>query len=386
VYFVHTERFISTDNIIDRGVGTPPAVYYTPIYDPASACMEPGVGIFPSCATNTNATFLADSQNNNAGAVFGDANWDISKEWEIDAALRFDQDDRRNTTDTPAPYLEALGLPDVTGEQRKAVFRALQPKGTIRYKPSDTWTLYTDWSRGFRSGGFNQTGVDANHVAGVNDIFQAEIADTYEVGTKMEFLERRLTLDADVYHTNSYNGYFFDYIAADSTQNLGNVSASYKGAELSLTYRPTRQLDLYLGGGYTDSRITAPLVSVAANGVVTEDPTVIGNQAPLVSRDTVNAGFEYREPVASGVDGTIRMDYNEIGRTWWEPYNITSRDPVNLVDLRLGLQGKQWTATLWSKNLFNEIYNAEFSPAPAGAGFLWRALPRTFGADFGYKF
>jgi iron complex outermembrane recepter protein len=250
----------------------------------------------------------------------------------------------------------------------------------LRYKPNDEWTLYGGWSRGFRSGGFNQTGVGevarANDVLGVNDLFQAEVADTYEVGVKSEFLDRRLSVDADVFHTQSKNGYFFVYIAADSTQNLGNLSATYKGAELSLTARPTDRLDLYASFGYTDSRITAMA-----------DPTVIGNQAPLVSRNTANAGVQYRQPLAAGLTGTVRLDYQEIGRTWWEPYNITSRDPVSLVDLRLGLQGEKWTLTAWSKNLTNKIYNAEFSPGNVGgAGFLWRALPRRYGLDLDYRF
>lgn len=379
VYFVHTERFISTDNIVDRGEGSIPNVYYQPLYDPAS-CVIPTT-FTPSCATNTNATFLADGQNNNAYAIFGDGTYDFTRQWELDIALRYDEDRRQNTTLTPTAYLPTTSA--FYGEVRKAVFRAVEPKGTVRYKPSDNWTLYADWSRGFRSGGFNQTGVGAlaaeEGIKGVNDIFQAEIADTYEVGTKVEFLDRRLSLDGDLYHTQSKNGYFFVYVAADSTQNLGNLNATYKGAELSLTYHPTRQLDLYVGGGYTDSRITAMA-----------DPTVIGNQAPLVSRDTINAGVQYHQPVGANLEGTARLDFQQIGRTWWDPYNVTSRDPVNLVNLRLSLAGGQWTGTLWSKNLTNTIYNAEFSPGAPGntpaAGFLWRALPRTFGLDLDYRF
>jgi iron complex outermembrane recepter protein len=365
-YYVHTERFISTGNLVDRGLGVP-AVYYTPLVDPAN----------PN-ATNTNVTFLADSQNNNAWALFGDATYAFTPEWEFDAALRYDEDRRENTTDTPTEFLPTTTA--YTGEIRKAVFSAPQPKGTLRYKPTDDWTFYGGWSRGFRSGGFNQTGVGAvareNGVLGVNDEFQAEIADTYEFGLKSEFLDRRLSLDADVYHTQSKNGYFFVYLAQDSTQNLGNLNATYKGAELSLTARPTDRLDLYASFGYTDSRITAMA-----------DPTVIGNQAPLVSRNTANAGVQYRQPLSNGLTGTVRLDYQEIGRTWWEPYNITSRNPVNLVDLRLGLQGEKWTLTAWSKNLTNTIYNAEFSPGNVGgAGFLWRALPRRFGLDLDYHF
>jgi iron complex outermembrane receptor protein len=365
-YFVHTKRFISTGNLADRGDGVP-AVFYTPIVDPTNPY-----------ATNTNQTFLSDGQDNNAWAVFGDAIYEFSKQWELDVALRYDQDQRQNTTDTPTQFLPTTTA--FTGEVRKATFSATQPKATLRFKPTDDWTFYGGWSRGFRSGGFNQTGVGevarAHGVLGVNDLFQAEIADTYEVGFKSQFLDRRLTWDADVFHTQSKNGYFFVYIAADSTQNLGNLSATYKGLETSLTAHPTDQLDLYAGVGFTDSRITAMA-----------DPTVIGNQAPLVSRNTINAGAQYKQPLGDGLLGTVRLDYNEIGRTWWEPYNITSRDPVSLVDLRMGLLAKNWTVTAWSKNLTNKIYNAEFSPGNVGgAGFLWRALPRRYGVDLDYKF
>jgi iron complex outermembrane receptor protein len=365
-YFVHTERFISTGNLADRGLGVP-AVYYAPIVDPTNPF-----------ATNTNQTFLADSQNNNAWAVFGDVTYAFTPQWEFDAAIRYDEDRRENTTDTPTEFLPTKAA--YTGEIRHATFSAPQPKATLRYKPNEDWTLYGGWSRGFRSGGFNQTGVGEvareNNVLGVNDLFQAEIAETAEVGFKSQFLDRRVTLDADVFHTQSRNGYFFVYIAADSTQNLGNLNATYKGAELSLTARPTDQLDLYAGFGYTDSKITGMA-----------DPTVIGNQAPLVSKDTVNVGALFRQPVGNGLTGTVRLDYQEIGRTWWEPYNITSRNPVSLVDLRIGLQAERWTLTAWSKNLTNTIYNAEFSPGNVGgSGFLWRALPRRYGLDLDYRF
>jgi len=365
-YYLHIDRFISTGNLADRGLGVP-AVYYTPIVDPTNPY-----------ATNTNQTFLADSQDNYAWAAFGDAIYEFTPQWELDLAIRYDDEHVQNTTDTPTEFLPTKTA--FTGEVRNAVFSAPQPKATVRYKPDEDWTLYAGWSRGFRSGGFNQTGVGAvaraNGVLGVNDLFNAEIDSTTEIGFKSQFPDQRLTLDGDVFYTQSSNGYFFVYIAADSTQNLGNLDAIYKGAELSLTFRPTDRINLYAGYGYTDSRITGMA-----------DPTVIGNQAPLVSKNTINAGAQYQQPLGDGLTGTARLDYQEIGRTWWEPYNITSRDPVSLVDMRLGLQGERWTVTAWSKNLFNKIYNAEFSPGNVGgAGFLWRALPRRYGVDLDYRF
>ena len=364
-YYLHTDRFISTGNLVDRGTGITP-VYHDPYVDPTNPV-----------ATNTSQTFLADTQSNNAWALFGDANFEINPQWELDLAVRYDQDDRQNTTNTPTVFLPTGSIAQgaYTGQVRDATFSKTQPKGTLRYKPNDELTFYGSWSRGFRSGGFNQTGVGAaavaSGIAGVHDLFQAETVDTYEVGVKSLWLDRKLSVDADVFHSQSTNGYFFVFIASNSTQNLGNLNADYKGAELSITARPTDRLELYAAYGYTDSNITGM-----------EDPTVIGNQAPLVSRDTLNLGAQYRQPLENGLSVTMRVDYNEIGRTWWEPYNVTSRDPVSLVDARLGLQGAKWSLTAWSKNLTDTKYNAEFSPG----GFLWRALPRRYGLNFDYHF
>ena len=360
-YYIHTDRFISTGNLVDRGDGVP-AVYYTPLVDPNNPW-----------ATNTNVTFLADSQHNNAWAVFGDATYEFNSQWELDTAIRYDEDSRQNTTDTPQHF-----LPDPTahtGEVRHETFDAVQPKGTLRYKPTDNVTFYGGWSRGFRSGGFNQTGVGAvaesEGKLGVHDVFQAEVADTWEVGVKSQFLDRRLNANLALYHTDSHNGYFFFYDSVTSTQNLGNLDATYRGGELELNARATDWLDLYANFGYTDGKITHM-----------EDPTVVGNKPPLLTKDTVNAGFQVHQPVGDGLNGVLRLDYQLIGRTWWDPYDLTSRDPVNLVNLRTGVEADRWSVTAWSKNLTNKIYNAEFSTG----GFLWRAPPRRYGVDFAFKF
>ena len=46
------------------------------------------------------------------------------------------------------------------------------------------------------------------------------------------------------------------------------------------------------------------------------------------------------------------------------PDNFTERDPVTLLNVRLGIDGKSWSATVWAKNLTDEQYNAEWSPGP----------------------
>ena len=90
-----------------------------------------------------------------------------------------------------------------------------------------------------------------------------------------------LSANLALFDTNSHNGYFFFYDSTTSTQNLGNLDALYKGGELELTAKATDRLDLYANFGYNDGSITAM-----------QDPTVIGNKPPLLTQDTVNAGFQ----------------------------------------------------------------------------------------------
>jgi len=355
-YFVHTDRFISTGNMVDDGTGVYP-VYHEPRLS----------------GNNPSATFLADSQDNDAWAVFGDVVVELDEQFELDVAVRYDVDKRENTTETPPAF-----LPDPsasTGEVRSETFSETQPKLTFRYKPTEDVTVYGGWSRGFRSGGFNQTGVgavaDASGIAGVNDIFQAEVADTWEVGFKGQFLDRRLNIGLSLFDTESTNGYFFVFLAANSTQNLGNLDADYQGGEFEISARLTDNFELFGSYGYTHSQITGM-----------EDPSVIGNEAPLVSNVTYNLGAQWRQPLGDKLALALRADYRHVGRTWWEPYNVTSRDPIDVVDLRVGLEGEKWAVTAWSENLTDEKYNAEFSPG----GFLFRALPLRYGLEFSYNF
>ena len=54
----------------------------------------------------------------------------------------------------------------------------------------------------------------------------------------------------------------------------------------------------------------------------------------------------------------------------------------HLVDARAGVTAGQVSITAFAANLFDETYNAEFSPG----GFVFRARPRRYGVEIGYKF
>jgi iron complex outermembrane recepter protein len=362
VYAIGTDRYISTGNMLDTGNGVFP-VYKTPSTNPL----------------NPQTTFLADSQDNFAYALFADVVYQFSDRLEGNVALRYDHDDRENTTETPTAFLPNVpGFPQgFTGQKRDETWSELQPKFTLRYAISDASSVYGGWSRGFRSGGFNQTGVGAvaasNGILGVGDLFDAEVADTTELGWKGRYLDDRLSLNAAVFNTEAEGSYFFVFLAANSTQNLGNLTkVRYQGGELDAAWRVTDGLELFASVAFTDSEIREAV-----------DRSQVGNQAPLVSRHTYNLGAQYRHALGSGSTELVaRVDWRQVGRTWWEPSNVTSRDPIDLVDARVGVESGPWSVTLWGRNITDEEYNAEFSPG----GFVFKAKPRRYGVDVGYSF
>lgn len=369
-YFLDTERFIGTGNLLDTGHGV--ARVYK---QPRSTTGFP----FDLSITNPQVTYLSDSQDNFAWAVFGQVGFDINDQWDATFALRYDEDEREQTTETPPGFIPAALASDlVTGQKRKETWDAWQPKFTLRWQPNDTSTFYGDLSRGFRSGGFNQSGVALAGVAGVFNTFDEQIADTFEVGWKGQFADGRVNTSLAYYNTELTGAYYFIFLVESSTQNLGSLDeVEYEGLEFELNASLTDALSLNLGVALMDSEITADA----------EIPHVVGQEVPLTSDYTFNLGVNWIKPMSNGLDFVLRSDVHTIGDTYWGPgdpaaagplgWNQTVRDPVTVVDLRLGLRGDDWSATLWAKNLFDKEYNDEFSHP-----FVWKALPQRWGIQY----
>jgi iron complex outermembrane receptor protein len=368
-FAIQTDRFISTGAMVDTGGGVFP-VFHEPRGDfPFDFATDP---------INPQASFLADSQDNFAWAAFAEIAYDVSDAFEVAFSLRYDEDIRENTTETPTAFLPNVpGFPQgSTGDVRKNTWTDIQPRLSLRYIASDSMTWYGTLSRGFRSGGFNQTGVgavaSANGFVGVGDLFDQETANTIEGGFKGIFNGGRVSTNLSVFHTQAEGTYFFIFLAANSTQNLGNMlEVEYTGLEFELAANLADGFDVNLGFGYTDSEITNSLNS-----------SDIGDKAPNVSEYTVNLGAQWTRPISSSTEFFLRGDFQVIGDTAFfdnEQSDTNDRDPVNLLDMRLGIRAAEnWAVTLWGRNLLDEDYHTEYSTG----GFVFKAQPLTWGVDF----
>ena len=312
---------------------------------------------------NNPALLLIDRQesnDNNAYAFFGQLDYDVTDNFEISAALRYDRDSREQTDLS-------------TSLARKKEFDAVQPKLTLTYKFDDDRLGYFTYSEGFRSGGFNGPGIAA-------DSFNDETLSNYEIGVKTSWLDRRLIVNSAFFYSEVDDFQFFFVDAISASQIIQNIDAvDIFGFEIEAQFRLSETFDLFAGFGSTDSEIKA----------ITVFPGNEGNKTPKTTDQSYNAGLQYRGEIGNGKDFFARIDYEHRGDKYWQVDNVDIQSPLNLLNGRVGFEGELWGVYLWGKNLTDEKYYTDFNPTEFSGldvdiGYYGR--PRTYGIEASYRF
>ena len=405
VYYVQTDLDVMIAVNNDTGVGfveqrtdpniggiNPTATWTQRFLAP----LIPIVG-FPAASAlnpNTNPNALAynfDRNHNTAYAVFGQLAYDLSESLELSAALRYDRDDRELTISAQDQYLPVFAFPSGRqGDVREAEFDSVQPKVTLSWRPSDNYTLYGTYAEGFRSGGFNLSGV-ATGVAtlaaagvpglpqGVRDSYSQEDTQGLELGFKSTLLGGGLRFDSALFYTEVDNGFTFVFVAPFTAQTTRNIKAAeILGAEASLSWLATDRLQLDVGLGVLDSEITDS-DWIGAGGI-----NIIGKKMPQNPDSTTNVGLSYHAPMDGSLGWFARLDYRRLGEVYWEPENFVAREPLELVDLRAGITSADgWEVVAWVDNATDELWISEESNPN---GIVYYGKPRQYGVEFTYRF
>ena len=352
LYYLQTDRFISSFNGLDLGKGIPRVEKTPPINDDISPA----------------TVFLADNNNNQAYALFAQFNYDLTDTQELSVSGRYDSDTREQTNRAPVKF-DAN-----SGQVREKTFSKFQPKVSYVYTGLPNINLYANFSEGFRSGGFNQSGVGAlaatAGLEGVSDLYKAEESSNFEVGIKGLYPDISTRFNASLFNTSIDNQHYFVFIGSLGAQVLTNIDeVSLIGGEFDFKTSVHDNIDLFGSFGMTQSEIKAYSLN----------PSDVGNKAPYVPEYTINFGTQLHAELFSGWLSTLTLDWEQRGKQYWDPSNSSPRDAINLVNARLGFNRDEgdWSVNLWAKNLGNEEYLAEW----VLGGFAHPAQERTFGIE-----
>jgi iron complex outermembrane receptor protein len=219
--------------------------------------------------------------------------------------------------------------------------------------------LYAKYATGFRAGGANDRSQSFN-------AFGPEAVKSYEIGAKMEFLDRRVRLNLAGYIMDRSNTQFdfdlFDTAGGsptngahiEQTQNAGN--SKIRGIEADLTVRPIPELTLTASYAYTYWK--APSAVNSITGGLPQQLYIV-----YTPKNAASGAIDYEVPVGGGSTKVrLHLDANYASSQYSFQLEPTKTDPsfvvngrIALADLDLGDKNKV-TLAFWVRNLFDRTY------------------------------
>jgi outer membrane receptor protein involved in Fe transport len=264
------------------------------------------------------------------------------------------------------------------------------PRLVLTYHPADDTMVYATAARGYRPGGPNvglPTGIGCTLNNAYSPLYRPDTVWNYELGTKLEFLERKLTIDVAAYRIDWKNvqqavtdpgcGYLF-------VANVG--SARSKGLEAEINFKPVESLVLSASGSYDRAEFTS--IDAAFQGAARAQS---GEAVPGVPRQKFNLGGEYTTHVTRDHTGYLRLDWSHLGSV---PAGFTYnavRPAYGALEAAVGLRTEHYDLSLYGHNLTNSrgiLEILEGTPYNFGNTFTTQIStpPRTVGIDLKMHF
>lgn len=376
--------------------------------------------------------FKSQNGNTDSYAAYGQATYIpefLGERLELTAGLRYSNDTKKAFRTVQGGQL----LPTPIANEAKT--DRVDPAFTVKYNWTPNINTYFRYATGFRDGG-------ANVRSDVFSAYNTETQQTFEVGLKSQFFDRKVTANISGFINNInglqtalQSGLPFNPAVTDSFNDKARVNV--KGIEIEASARLAPGLTLngsyayldtgsyYLGINSATLQTFVPGVTIAPSGAIIPDAATLAAHAgePLTIGKFVlqsaptssgSIGLDYKRPVgpvklvfhADWVTSTSFSTTPSVGITTVSQTGVVTPLPTynppfanSRVDARVGitdirLAGTTADLTFWCKNLLDHVdvaysYGSGNSLSPAqniaqASAFL--LPPRTFGADLRIKF
>jgi iron complex outermembrane recepter protein len=343
-------------------------------------------------------------------ALFANGSWRFGERFKLDAGVRQARNRQWFSQNVPEGILAPIG--DTPGSSTEDVFTwSLSPQ----FRLGDDAMLYARVATGYQPGGPNVA------LPGMPPQVDSSMLDSYEIGVKSQFADRRVTVDLSAFRID-----WDDIQVASSFNGVGGLVnggvATSQGVELSTQFRATDGLLLGFNAAYTDASIKNDFTPTVipqfdADGNPAFDVILWtglgGDRMPYTPKLSWAATAEYAFSTATGIDGQVGAALRWVGdrlndtterqritapgdpSTILIPDDITA--PLELrshrsLDLYAGLGKGNWGVRAFVNNITGE---KGFSSMTLVAGALTGApshlaavpvQPRTFGLEFDFRF
>ena len=343
-------------------------------------------------------------------AAFTDFTFDLSPMLSVSVGGRYTWDRRdakilrQNYLGGGSPVFGGLGVPfgaPGTKFSGNETFTKFTPRGSVSFKPSDDHMVYGSYSQGFKGGGFDPRGAGSNapdlngnsiredfEVAAFLS-FRPEKVDSYEVGYKGRWFDRRLTVSAAGFWAN-YTDVQIPGSVACTVSGLPSFCGVVSNAGKARLRGFELESRLRLGGltisgslGYIDARFLNYTANIAST------PTDVAQYRRVQNTPAWSGslGATYAVPLGEGrFDLSAGMSFKSRTFQFEVPNPYLDQPAYQLVDASLVYHapGERWTIGLYGKNLFDERYKTSgynFMAANPTTGVLNTPLASALGKE-----
>ncbi len=350
--------------------------------------------------TSGGASDNYSTQDQTSWAAFGQIDFNLTDSLQATLGLRYlDEEKKMNVLFTETefnPVWDAFTplspfVPDVDN----VTFDDSEVTGTAKlaYSVNDAVMTYVSFGRGYKSGGTNIDRISP--ATGAPLLFDPEISDSWEIGMKADFLDRRLRMNAALYTVDFEDFQANTFVGTGFVlQNAGEIQST--GLEVDVQALLTRWLtatggfakvdaeyDSFVGGSCIRtpygsepdrSKANYPSVCDATGNTVASTPEwtyflSLAGDRQLSSGATVYGRFDmhWRDDNPSGTDNDPNKE----------------ADSYALANVHLGYRttDERWQISVWAKNVFDEDYRhgAFNSVIREGSLSSYHTEPRTIG-------
>lgn len=293
--------------------------------------------------------------------LYGQISAKLTRALELTFAGRYDNDKDQNTNyadgslSTVVPVLAPNGTLLLEQTFRSASF---QPKGQVSYRFNDDIMTYATVSRGFRSGFWT-----------IGTYSVPEHTTNYEVGIKSSLWDRRATLNVAAFHID-YSDQQYTTFTNEPPYAFATTIPKTKinGAELETVAQLTRLLNIGVGIGYLDAKVSD------------------GTRSPGTPRFNANVSADFGLPLNNRWNLRAHADDRFNSDLYLAIGNLQRLPSKNYLNLRLGVDDGRYAFNLFMKN----ATDTRQSTAPGAdlvAGFLrYQNEPRSYGGEVRISF
>ncbi|MDO8465154.1 MAG: TonB-dependent receptor [Gallionella sp.] len=319
-------------------------------------------------------------------ALFGSLDYDLTDKLTLNLGVRY-TDEKKNLlyNITGAGILGMGTAANYTDTRSDAM---LTPTLGVTYALNNSLNIYGKYSRGFKSGGWNLDYLTNTQIANKFN-FNRETVDSYELGLKGTGLDRRMSYDFSVFHSNFKDFQVFQFVNTGVTSELqlrNAAKAESIGAEASLRALVTDNLGIGGNVGVMRAKFNS------FPGGMTGGGDAAGKRLPDAPDLSASVSANY-SVFASSLGGRLDFygEYSHRSKSYSGVDNNETLDSVgsrSIVNARVSLVADhaRFGLSLWARNLFDDSYTTAHSHDFFGNQYVKRGDPRALGVEGRFSF